>query len=233
MADSPDRPNPYIRELWPVRILNRRLGQFGRVNPELITLFEQYRQAHPSQRPGGSYVSPDNFSQQIDNPALQTLEKFILDNVFAVACECNRAYWQKGMSFDVRLTGLWFQIANGFGFHDVHVHGNCSWSGVYYVQSGSASRSAADIGPNGMPNGVTRFYGPRMEYQAAGHGDRGNLYLHDYTYDSYPEDGKLVVFPSYLKHMALPYQGEKDRIIVSFHAVVDTDTELRYNYAFS
>ena len=133
----------------------------------------------------------------------------------------------------MHLTGLWFQITNQHAFHEMHVHGNCSWSGVYYVEAGNASRTANDRHANGMPNGITRFYGPHTEYMAAGHGDRGNLYLTDNTWDVYPENGKLVVFPSHLKHMVFPYQGEKDRVIVSFHAVVDTPQPQRYQYGFS
>ena len=34
------------------------------------------------------------------------------------------------------------------------------------------------------------------------------------------EKGKLVIFPAHLKHMVFPYNGDDDRIIVSFHAQV-------------
>jgi uncharacterized protein (TIGR02466 family) len=198
----------------------------------LINLFRQYQKENPTNS-GSVYSSPDNFSHGIKNKALQSLEKFIMDNIFSIASELNAPYWKHGMSLDVTLTGLWFQISNNFGFHEMHVHGNCSWSGVYYVQAGSSSRSASDLLDNGMPNGITRFYGPHTEYLAGGHGDRGNYYLNDHTYDSYPEDGMLCIFPSYLKHMVFPYQGEQDRIIVSFHGTVDTEEELRYGYSFS
>ena len=42
----------------------------------------------------------------------------------------------------------------------------------------------------------------------------------------------LVVFPSHVKHMAFPYSGERDRVIVSFHAQVHGETDLKYNYEF-
>ena len=58
-------------------------------------------------------------------------------------------------------------------------------------------------------------------------------YLQDYNWTSYPRDGNLIIFPSYLKHMAFPYNGEKDRIIVSFHAQVNSDSEVKYNYGFN
>lgn len=230
-----------IAQLWPVSILTSQFSQHREINPQLVELFLQYRDAHPNRAGGAAYSSPDNFAQGNDNPALLALEKFIMDNVFAVAAHVNRRYWEKNMAKNIRggaelsvkLTGMWFQISNDFGFHQIHSHGNCSWSGVYYVQAGSSSRNQNDLHENGMPNGITRFYGPHGEYLAGGHGDHGNYYLHDYTHDSYPEDGKLCVFPSHLKHMVFPYQGDKDRIIVSFNAIVDGDAPLRHNYAFS
>ena len=232
MSKKTPPKNPYIQQLWPVSILVRKFGKHQQVNPELIRLFREYQQKHPG-KSGSVYSSPDNFAQGLKNDAMDSLTKFIMDNIFAIATELNRSYWGQSQSINIDITGLWFQISNDFGFHETHIHGNCSWSGVYYVQSGSASKSANDLHENGMPNSITRFYGPHMEYGAGGHGDLGNYYLMDDDYDSFPEDGKLVIFPSHLKHMVFPYQGKEDRIIVSFHAQVNGDKELRYNYGFS
>ena len=219
-----------LTQLWPVTILSRRFGKYQQVNPQLIELFNQYRKAHPG-KPGPVYASPDNFSANTENPAILALQKFIMDCVFEIASQVNAPYWDKKQAYNVHLTGMWFQISNHYGFHETHVHGNCSWSGVYYVQTAGCSRGPDDLGENGQPNGITRFYGPHTEYQAGGHGDLGNYYLQDHTFDSYPQDGKLVVFPSHIKHMVFPYNGEQDRVIVSFHAQINGDQELRYSYS--
>ncbi len=223
-----------ILQLWPVSLLQRKLEAHESVNSELLDLFQQYRNANPAGS-DHSYVSPDSFSNDIQNPALEVLKKFIMDNIYDVALGKNEKYWRqfKLQNIDIDLTGLWFQISNNHSFHETHVHGNCSWSGVYYVQAGSASKDAKDTLDNGMLNGVTRFYGPHMEYAAAGHGDWGNRYLHEYAHTCYPEDGMLVIFPSYLKHMAFPYKGEKNRVVVSFHAQVNSATPIEYHYAFN
>jgi hypothetical protein len=69
---------------------------------------------------------------------------------------------------------------------------------------------------------------------AGGFGDYGNLYLHDNTWDSYPEDGKLCIFPAHIKHMPFPYAGEEDRVIVSFHAqVFNSSGSMEYDYGFN
>ncbi|MYJ51926.1 MAG: hypothetical protein F4093_04545 [Gammaproteobacteria bacterium] len=217
----------------PVTLLKARLPDCERINPEILKLIRAYREAHPGTAVG-SYVSPDNFSGDIENPALDALKTFIMDSVYDIARHLNHDSWRRFGIKDIRIdvTGLWFQICNDSAFHETHVHGNCSWSGVYYVQSGNASRHNGDRLPNGMLNGVTRFYGPDLEHSAGGHGDWGNVYLHDHHATSYPQDGTLVVFPAHLKHMAFPYRGEADRVIVSFHAQVNGTKSIEYNYGF-
>ncbi len=225
--------NSFI-ELWPVTILKSRLENYQAVNTELIRLFRQYQKDNSTGQDSG-FISPDNFANDIDNRALNILKSFITDGVYEISRTLNEKHWKHFAlkSLRVDMTGMWFQMSNGFTFHETHVHGNCSWSGVYYVQAGSASKSNDDRMPNGMLNGVTRFYGQHLEESAAGHGDWGNYYLQDYNWTSYPKDGNLIIFPSYLKHMAFPYNGEKDRIIVSFHAQVNSDSEVKYDYGFN
>jgi ectoine hydroxylase-related dioxygenase (phytanoyl-CoA dioxygenase family) len=69
-------------------------------------------------------------------------------------------------------------------------------------------------------NGVTRFYGPYSQWLGGAHMDVGNAYLQKNTLDVDPVPGRLVLFPSYLAHKAMPYEGDNERIIVSFNAQV-------------
>jgi uncharacterized protein (TIGR02466 family) len=131
--------------------------------------------------------------------------------------------WQdaQGQSpaFQIALEGLWFQISNKGVHHDIHTHGNCSWSGVYCVQvDDEARRCAHEV--YGALNGVTRFYGPHFQHLGGAHMDLGSAYLQQPHTDIAPQPGQLVVFPAWLAHQAMPYAGEQDRIIVSFNASV-------------
>ena len=212
-------------------MLARTNDQHASIKQDLLDLLYAHRDEH-TKASGPVYASRDNLYELYkDHPAFAALIKFILDSVYQVAAHANAKAWQNSQSIDVKLTGVWFQISNDNGLHETHVHGNCSWSGVYYVQAGESSRSKSDR-RNGLLNGVTRFYGPYMEFLAGGHSEFGNLYLGHGSWDSFPADGKIAVFPSYLKHMVFPYSGEQDRVIVSFHAQVDGESELQYNYQF-
>ena len=58
-------------------------------------------------------------------------------------------------------------------------------------------------------NGITRFYDHHTDVIGGAYMDSGYLYLCATGFDSEPEEGVLYVFPSHLKHTAMPYEGEK------------------------
>ena len=225
--------NPNIVKLWPTTLLVKRYAHYQKVNPALLELFYQHRERDQrgSQQ---AYASSDDLLQQYPlHTELNDLAEFISQGIVEVAREANRGLWKSGEKVRVTLSGLWFQISNGHAFHEMHVHGNASWSGVYYVRAADCSTSP-ETHRGQQPNGVTRFYGPHVEHMAGGFGDYGNLYLHDSNWDSYPQDGKLCIFPAHIKHMPFPYIGDEDRVIVSFHAqVYNASGSQNYDYGFS
>ena len=226
--------NEHIQLSWPVPILTKKFEHAKEVNSKLIDLFTKHR-SDKGKLNTKSYASSDDLHKHYSDVAeFAALSQFISNSVFEVASAMNGKHWHNMKIKDLRvnISGLWFQITNDYVFHEVHVHGNCSWSGVYYVQSGDCGVVKKDQ-ELGFKNGITRFYGPHLEYQSAGHLDLGNCYTQDASFDSVPEDGKLVIFPSYLKHMPFPYVGDKDRIIVSFHAQITSEQSVRQNYTFS
>jgi uncharacterized protein (TIGR02466 family) len=226
---------------WPVPLSTHIHPQAQDINPVLARAFQAMRfadQVHdhghdqPSAAPKPFYASHDQLLQRVDLPEFQQLVNFIADALQKTVMAANAQVWPAGrMALQLQLVGCWFQIQNGMTFHDVHTHGNCSWSGVYYVQVDEESLRVQH--PQlGERNGVTRFYGPYSQWQGGAHMDVGNAYLQKNTLDVAPEAGKLVIFPAYLPHMAMPYAGEKDRIIVSFNAQVHTSgSDQLFSYA--
>lgn len=218
-ASTPDTGQA-LQLLWPVPVLRQRFPQAAEVNPQLEALFAEHRRHHDTSG-GPVYASSDDLLLRYDDAALNALFGFISASVYEIASAMNAEIWQRSASrkMNLNVVGAWFQIQNRFGFHDVHNHGNCSWCGVYYVQvDDRATREAHPV--LGQSNGVTRFYGPALDMIGGAYMDSGNLYLQSAHFDSAPEEGVLCVFPAHLKHMALPYDGDKDRIVVSFNAQV-------------
>jgi len=211
--------------MWPTPILRRRFDDHERVNAALLPEFDRIRGEFEEGERQRVFASPDDLHERIELPEMKELLKFFMDSVFGAAVQANRHVWPRKTNVNIGFTGCWFQMSNGHGYHDTHIHGNCSWSAVYYVQAG-------DPAPDGKPQGATRFFGPYIDAAAGGHGDAGNMYLHASQWDSPSEDGMLVLFPPWLKHSAMPYTGERDRVIISFNAIVQAKG-VREGWGFS
>ena len=115
------------------------------------------------------------------------------------------------MGYGINFNESWYHITKTNGMHEPHIHPSCSWCGVFYIQSGDKD------------SGHTVFENPIVSTYV----DRGNLYLNNMsTLRIIPEDGKLVLFPSYLSHYQAMYKGTEDRIVVAFNASIDKREEV-------
>ncbi|MFT5532031.1 MAG: hypothetical protein ACI8WM_000277 [Burkholderiaceae bacterium] len=224
--------------LWGIPLASALLPDAAAINAELLRAFTMMRRFDP--RPGAAtegpfYASADDLLTRCDLAELHTLFAFIGDRLGAVVSSLNRQAWQDhGVSgASIAIAGSWFQVQNEGAFHDVHTHGNCSWSGVYYVDIDPASQR--QVHPvYGARNGMLRFYGPWWDQLAGAFIDAGNTYLTEAHRDIAPEPGLLVLFPSSLKHQAFPYAGTRDRVAISFNATVEADGNTAFkSYDFS
>lgn len=108
-------------------------------------------------------------------------------------------------SYTINFYESWYHIGNKNSTHDTHTHGNCSWCGIFYLQSGDI-----DSG------GETVFNNPIQ----SNYGDYGSFQNAESHSAISPEDGKLVLFPSYLQHSQSLYTGNEDRIVVAFNCKI-------------
>jgi hypothetical protein len=61
----------------------------------------------------------------------------------------------------------------------------------------------------------------------------GSAYLQQPHIDLAPRPGQLLVFPSWLAHQALPYEGSRERVIVSFNASVHAAQGSNQRHAYA
>jgi uncharacterized protein (TIGR02466 family) len=221
--------NPLL-QYWHTPIGVHHFSNAQVVNEVLVRVFESMRATDvrlAGTPPKPFYASRDDLLGRIRLSEWDALVAFIVDSVRQTVVLANQGAWPEAKpGLHIALRGVWFQTSNRGSHHDVHTHGNCSWSGVYCVQVDPPQpRESHEV--FGLLNGVTRFYGPYAHNLAGGAMDFGNAYLQNAHLDVEPVPGQLVVFPSWLPHQALPYEGERDRIIVSFnvsvHAAGGTD----------
>jgi uncharacterized protein (TIGR02466 family) len=158
----------------------------------------------------GLYESTFDFFRR-DVPEIQSLRQFCAEAVSQAVFQLHRRA-NNGKTLFTRLSvdlhESWVHITRDGGYHEVHYHPNCSWCGIYYLQLGDCT-----LDP---PNGINRFFAP----VDIGYEDLGAT-AYPQTPVSYPPaEGKLVMFPSYVRHLAVPYRGKQDRIVISFNSRV-------------
>jgi uncharacterized protein (TIGR02466 family) len=213
--------SPTLQQHWSVPFAVHRFERASDVNNVLARAFTAMRATDPDTEPSDSfYASADDLLERVNIPEFQDLIGFIAQALQTTVKQANATAWPKGRrDLQLELMGVWFQIQNGTAFHDIHTHGNCSWSGVYYVQIDPLTQRSAHPKLKTL-NGATRFYSPWFPLLGGAHMDMGNAFMQQATLDVTPSAGDLVLFPAFLAHKAMPYEGNSDRIVISFNAQI-------------
>lgn len=209
-----------FESLWATPLGLHHYAAAAEVNPLLTRVFGALRATQPGGAGGAFFASSDDLLTRVRLPEWDAFVSFVIGGLRDTVAAANAAHWPRpAPGLRIAIEGMWFQCANHGAFHEVHTHGNCSWSGIYMVQIDDEARRVAHP-VHGQANGVTRFYGPYFTALAGAHADLGNAYLQPPHIEIKPVLGQLIVFPSWLPHQAMPYEGEKERVIVSFNASV-------------
>ncbi|WP_141006848.1 putative 2OG-Fe(II) oxygenase [Nocardioides humi] len=222
--------------LWPTPIGIHRYDAAAAFNPLLVEELSSIREDQERQRgvePGGPFfASDDDLLQRVKLDGWSRLVQFVVNGIAQTVEQVNLDHWAgRVRELTVSLEGLWFQAARDGAAHDVHTHGNCSWSGVYIVQIDPPSERT-DHPVYGAANGVTRLYGPHFTTMGGAFVDVGNAYLQQSHLDVDQVAGQLLVFPSWLMHQAMAYGGARERVILSFNASIHgSEGDQMFDYA--
>ena len=200
---SPSGATPGFRSLWPTPLGVHRYAEAAGVNPLLVRVFSALRIAQSQARSQGGepppasafFASDDDLVDRIRLPEWQGFLRFVVESLRDTVKAANAGVWPaQGLDLRISLDGMWFQMSNGGAFHDVHSHGNCSWSGVYCVQVDPQERRVSHP-TYGPANGVTRFFGPRFERPGGARIQLGHAYMTDAPPDFHPGPGPVRNFP--------------------------------------
>tara|TARA_B100001248_G_scaffold258998_1_gene244260 strand:+ start:571 stop:1191 length:621 start_codon:yes stop_codon:yes gene_type:complete len=107
--------------------------------------------------------------------------------------------------YKISFNESWYHIGSKNSTHNVHMHANCSWCGIFYLQTDQINNGGSTVFNSPIK---TNYY------------DFGSFHLSETDVSIIPEDGLLVFFPSYLQHYQDLYRGDKDRIVVGFNCRV-------------
>jgi len=210
-------------EPWKTSIGVHMFEHAEKINPLFDRIFKTMRATDGENRMGDLtcfYASQDDLINRIKLPEWNDFLQFAVASLRDTARVANEGVWPaEQVDLQIGIQGIWFQISNGGVSHDIHTHGNCSWSGVYVVSVDSEETRCQHPVYRHL-NGATRFYSPLFERLGGAYMDFGNAYLQNSVVDFDPVPGRLIVFPSWLPHQAMAYEGSSDRVIVSFNASI-------------
>lgn len=158
----------------------------------------------------GGWQSPGNLITWPE-PAIdifrQRIEKMVNNLLQETARDIGR-----DRSFEL-LIDAWANINRKGNYNIVHTHPNCMYSGVYYVQQGDTEKT--------IPySGLLEILDPR---EAANYIQiRHSVFDAREFVDNVP--GRMLLWPSWLKHWVHPYEGEGERISIAFNVnVIEKD----------
>lgn len=217
--ETEHEPNVETIEAWTTPMFVVELPEHDVLKEDLMTYAYQTRKTADTAIASDVAVSAKNnlFESRLnfletDAQGVSELALILEELVSAVAEQVNAAFLDDAQGLGASIVESWCHITEKGGYHDVHSHPNCSWCGIYYLDAGDSELNNR--------SGVNRFYDPR--HCANQYHDAGTYYL-DATgvWDVVPKSGQIVIFPSYLKHSALPYFGDTDRVVIAFNCVVN------------
>jgi hypothetical protein len=212
----------YLFKLWPTHILRRKFPKHEECKEDLIRFVAEYMADNPTSRAAvensNLYESEYGIIPQFHekSSAIRELTEFLCDSFTEIATVANDDCW-KARGIDrsklrVKMTGSWFINYLDGGYVKPHTHGNCAWSGVYYLQMG---------GVQDREDGGTYFVSPDQPKDTdkpEGSDDVGCMYSEKSQWSCRAEEGYGLFFPPLLSHGSFPYSGEINRIIFSANA---------------
>jgi Putative 2OG-Fe(II) oxygenase len=207
---------PDLMNMFSVPFTFSRHPAHERLNPALKHfIYAQEKSGPPNPRPltqrNAALFESDFNLFRANDPAVQELKVFCWNQLFSLVGFLN-GYDPPTLERLQLYNDCWFHVTRRGGFFGVHNHPNASWSGVYCVDPGRHD-------PGKKDSGVLSFVNPMI--MSAMHMDAGVARMqlpYGYQVANVSLDaGQLVLFPSWVLHDVKPFEGEGERITISFN----------------
>lgn len=170
------------------------------LNKELLEAIEEERNADST----GSQVSNVKGWQSTHKMNQKNELTGFVHFVEAVLKEI-KSFLAVAENVELQVKSVWFNVNPPGARNAQHIHGNCSFSGVYYVEAGASAGEIEFQDPSGTAKQLLSF--PYEERN-----------LRNCTAIRYePVEGRFFIFPSYLSHSVEENLSGKDRVSVSFN----------------
>jgi uncharacterized protein (TIGR02466 family) len=206
MEIAPAPSDIRVSRMFSTPIVTYRAADAALLNPGLKQAILGAEQAQPStgrSNRGGWRSEPTLLNWP--GPEVEALSRHIGEALRQVVSATAEGQAFEGL---VKLNA-WANLLRRGNYNALHNHPESCWSGVYYVDAGTAM-SAESL------SGVLEFLDPRPFVEmvftpGAPFGRPVRIQ---------PEAGLMVLFPSWLYHQVHPYAGDEARIAIAFNAAM-------------
>ena len=191
-----------IYNLFPDPIFRYKLENFEEINKELLSYIFELKKNNPvgnNRSNKGGWHSP-NFDIVKPGPPINFINNF---KDFLKQIITNEYGWEY-IPNKQRIVAMWAIINNKNSYNIKHNHQNCYLSSAYYVKKPKNSGNITFFDPKEAK--TYRF--PEVERKT------------DYSVEKItiePEEGDLLIFPSYLYHEVGTNETNEERVVVSFN----------------
>ena len=141
------------------------------------------------------------------SPDFNLNDKEVIDYVNSVGPSINEALIDMGWDLQnqsIKITSMWSIVNKTDAANSRHIHGNCFISAAYYVKAPTNCGDIVFHDPRNEPS----FFHPKVQTP-----NKLNTNIVKIT----PQDGLLVLFPSYIYHSVEPNKSNDERIVISFN----------------
>lgn len=197
--------------LFPTPVGEFLVPDAASTNQALKALILAKEQSEPSQdrsNAGGWHSGDDLLSWE--SPEIGTLNGWIMEAVDHMIKSTLEMMKAAGMPTKVARGRLrpvsWANVSRYGDYHRSHNHPGSAWSGVYYVDPGTAA-------PDHPLSGLLELPDPRPYANMAA--SPGEPFAQRVLIQ--PRPGAMVLFPSWCQHFVHPYFGDDTRISIAFN----------------
>ena len=195
-----------IHNLFPVPVFHYKLENYQETNQELLNYILELQKKDKignSHSNKGGWHSP-NFDIVNEGPPVKFINR-IKDYLKDII---SNGFGWKYVPNKQRIVAMWAIINKKNSFNVRHNHQNCYLSAAYYVKKPKNSGDITFFDPKEAK--TYRF--PKIE--------KYNEYSAE-TITIKPEEGDLVIFPSYLYHAVGENLSDENRVVISFNVDID------------
>lgn len=182
------------------------------------------------------YIQNDKFIEDdvihFTNPNLHRNPTFQPLVTFATEC-MKKVFEEVDMEPSFGFTSMWGTHQTGEGKHHSHTHGNNLFAGVYYVHADEKVGSGTvfeNVMADLNPIKLTRK--GHSSFERNDEAPKRTSFFNSKHQTEFVE-GRLIIFPAFMRHHTLPYKGSK-RVVIAMNAmpigVTNTDPFDRYAY---